>query len=72
MIALFDGVGRAFESGRRMIELARNLDLQFGMPYDRVIINRDPTIGRYEFAAFGQDQRIDFKRAGFNVARGSK
>ncbi len=45
MIGLLDRVGHAFQLRRRMIELARNFDLQFRMSCDGVIINRDPTIG---------------------------
>ena len=44
MIILFNRVGYALEGSRRMIELARNLDFQFRMSCDRVIINRDPAI----------------------------
>ena len=52
-----------------MIELARNLDPELGMPPDGVIINRDAAIGRHELAAFGQHQRIDFQRTRFDAAR---
>ena len=55
-----------------MIELARNFNLQFGMSRHGVIINRDAAIGGDELAIFGQHQRIDFKRPGFNAARGGK
>ena len=61
MIVLFDRVGHAFQGGRRMIELARNLDLQFRMPRYGVIINRDTAIGGDELTILGQHQRIDFK-----------
>ncbi len=61
MIVLFDGISHLLESRRRMIELTCNFDLELGMPRDGVIINRDAAIGRDEFAAFGQRQRIDFK-----------
>ena len=44
-----------------MIELARNLYLQFRMPHYGVIINRDTAIGCDELTILGQDQRIDFK-----------
>ena len=53
MIILFDGVGDALERGRRMIELARDLYLQFRMTRNRVVINRDSTIGGNELAALG-------------------
>ena len=52
-----------------MIELTCNLDPELGMPPDGVIINRDAAIGRDELAAFGQHQRIDFKRTRFDAAR---
>ncbi len=61
MIALFGGVGHAFERRRRMIELPRNLNPQFRVPRHRVVINRDAAVGGDEFALFGQDQRIDFQ-----------
>ena len=52
MIVLFHRVGDALQFSRRMIELARDLNVQFGMTRDRVIVDRDPTIGRNELAAF--------------------
>ena len=72
MIVLLDRVGDAFQSGRRMIELACDFDSQFRVPANGVIINGDSTIGRNEFAAFGQHQRIDFQRARFHAARSGK
>ncbi len=72
MIALFDGVSDAFQSRRRMIEFARDLDAEFRMSRDGVIINRDAAIGGDELAIFGQDQRIDFERPRFDAARGGK
>lgn len=39
VIALFDRVRDLLQLRRRMIELARNLVLQFRMPRDRVIVN---------------------------------
>ena len=51
-----------------MIELARDLDLQFRVPRDRVIVNRDSAIGCDELAVLGQNQRIDFKRTRFHAA----
>ena len=55
-----------------MIELARDFDSQFGATHHGVVINRNPAIGRDEFAASGQYQRIDFQRPRFHAARGSK
>ena len=72
MIVLFDCVGDAFESSRRMIELARDFDFQLRMPRHGVIINRDAAIGCDELAVFGQHQRIDFQRPRFDAARGGK
>src|SRR5438034_608476 len=56
----------------RMIKLTGNFNSKFGMSPDRVIINRDPAIGYDKLAAFGQYERINFKRARFNAARGDK
>src|SRR5256886_15500002 len=72
MIALFRSVGDAFEKSRWMIELARDFDSQFGATHHGVVINRNPAIGRDEFALFSQYQRIDFQRPRFHAARGSK
>jgi len=72
MIALFGGVGHAFQSCGRMIEFPGNFNLQLRMPRHRVIINRDAAIGSDELTIFGQNQRIDFKRPGFNAARCGK
>ena len=69
VITLFGGVGHAFKLGRRMVELACNFNLQVGMSRDGVVVNRDAAIGRDKFTTFGQDQRINFKRAGFDAAR---
>ena len=72
MIALFDRVSDALESGRRMIELARNLNFQFGMPRHGVIINRNAAIGGDELTIFGQNQRINFERPRFDAFGSSK
>ena len=72
MIALFDGVGDAFELRWWMIEFSCDFNFQFRMSRDRVIINRDPAISSDELAILGQHQRIDFERPGFNAARGGK
>ena len=72
MIALFDCVSDALKFRRWMIELAGDLDLQFGMARDRIIIDRDPAIGRDEFAIFGQDEWINFERPGLDAARSGK
>ena len=72
MIALFDRVGDALESGRRMIELARNLNFQFGMSRHGVIINRNAAIGGDELTIFGQNQRINFERPRFHAFGSSK
>ena len=61
VIVLLDRVGDAFERRRRMIEFARDLNFQFGMTHDGVIVDRDPAIGRDELPAFCQHQRIDFQ-----------
>ena len=53
MIVLFDGVGHAFQSCGRMIELARNFNTQFRVSHYGVIINRDAAIGGDELTAFG-------------------
>ena len=50
MIGLFDRVGHALQLRGRMIELARNLDFQFRVSRNRVIINRQATISRDELA----------------------
>ena len=70
VIVLLHRVSDSFQLGRGMIELARDLDLQFGMSRDRVIIDRDPTIGSNEFAIFRQHEWINFERPRFNAARG--
>jgi hypothetical protein len=72
MIILFDCVGDAFESSRRMVELARDFDSQLGVTPHGVIINRKPAIGCDEFTVLSQHQRIDFKRPRFYAARGGK
>ena len=72
MIALLDRVSDALKRCRRMIELTRNLDFQFRVPRDGVIINRDAAIGGDELAIFRQHERIDFNRAGFDTARRKK
>ena len=72
MIVLFDRVGDALEFRRRMIELTRDFNVQFRMPRDGVIINRDPAISGNKLTIFGQDQRIDFQRSRFHAARGGK
>ncbi len=72
MIVLFDRVSDALERGRRMIELARDLDLQFGMSRDGVIVNRDSTIGGNEFAGSRQNKRINFERPRFHAVRGGE
>src|SRR3989442_14214789 len=72
MIALFRSVGDAFENSRWMIELARDFDSQFGATHHGVVINRNPAIGRDEFALFSQYQRIDFQLPRFHAAPSSK
>ena len=72
MIVLFDGIGHALEGGRRMIKFACNLDAELWMSRDSVIIDRDPAIGRNEFAVFRKRERINFQRARFDGARSSK
>ena len=42
------------------------------MSRDRVIINRDATIGGDEITSFGEHQRIDLERTSFNTARSGK
>lgn len=72
MIALFDGVGHAFQRGGRMIEFACNFNPEFRMPRHGIIIDRDAAIGGDKLTIFGQNQRIDFERPGFNIARCGK
>ena len=72
MIVLLDCIRDLFQFRRRMIELTRDLDLQFRVPRDRVIVDRQAAIGRDELAIFGQNQRIDFERTRFDVARRGK
>ena len=72
MIILFDGVGYALKPRRRMIEFSRNLNTEFRMSRYGVIINHDAAIGGNEPTIFGQHQRINFKRSGFNAARRGK
>ena len=72
MIALFGRVSDALQRRGWMIEFSRNLNPEFWMPRDGVIINRNAAIGRDELAIFSQDQRIDLKRTSFNAARSRK
>ena len=55
-----------------MIKLACDLDPEFWMSRDSVIIDRDPAIGCDELAAFRQQQGIDFQRSRLNTPRRGK
>jgi len=69
---LLDGIRDALEWRGWMIELTCNLNPQLRMTRNRVIIDRDPAIGRDELAALGEHQRVDFQRARFNAVRTGK
>src|SRR5436305_14701281 len=71
MTALFHSVGEALEHSRWMIELARDYHSQFGATHHGVVINRHPAIGRDQFAASGQYQRLDYQRPHSHAARAS-
>ena len=68
MIVLLDRVRDPLQRGRRMIELAGDLNAEIWMTPNGIIVDRDPAIGREEFAFFRQDQRIDFERPRFHTA----
>ena len=50
-----------------MIEFARELDVELGVPQDGVVIDRDAAVGGNELAGFGERERIDLQRARFDV-----
>ena len=68
MIVLLDRISDLFQFRRRMIELARDLDLQFRVPRDRVIVDRQAAIGCDELAALRQNERVNLERTRFHAA----
>ena len=51
-----------------MIELAGDLDLQFRVPRDRIVVDRQAAIGCDELAAIRQNKWVNLERTRFYAA----
>ena len=72
VVVLLDVPRDALERGRRVAELARDLDPEIGVPEHRCVVERDPAVEGHHPAVAGEDQRVDLRRARLEPARDSR